>query len=389
MVESPLFSQVENPAQLGTAFAKLAAQQAGYFEAPLQSYMMLRRADVMQAFRDSETYTNRLYALGALRHSPVSMDGAHHAAVRRIYNRFFAPGPVQHYEQSIVVPAVRELIAELPKSGHFDLLQALAFKLPINVFCRLLGVERAAGSAFMGDVNELIRWLTGTHIPEVVAAGEAADARLRARMRPLLEQEMKRPTPGLLGEIAQGVKSEGQGTLEECEGAAISLLIAGYETTNWMLAGVLSALLLNPQSLERVRADRELVAPAIEEGMRWSNVTPFMLRMLSKPVTIGETELPAYSLVGLCISGINHDPETYPNPEVFDIDRRAHHSSFGHGPHYCVGAPLARMEARVLLSALLDEMPPMRLDETRRPKFSYGALGGPLYGPDSLHVIVG
>lgn len=388
MVQSPLFSQMTNPAELGTAFAAMAVQQAGYFEAPLQCFMILRRPDVIQAFRDAETYTNRLYALGPLRQSPVSMDGARHAAVRRVYNRFFSPGPVQHYEQSIVVPAVRELVAELPKSGRFDLLPALAFKLPLNVFCRLLGMDREAGSQFMVCVNDLIRWITGTHIPEVVAAGEAADARARAIVRPLLEQEMKRPTPSLLGEIVRAVQSEGQATVEECEGAAMSLLIAGFETTNWMLAGVLSALLMNPQSLERVRAQRELIAPAVEEGMRWSNVMPFMMRMLSRPVTIGTTELPAYSLVGLCISGVHHDPELYPHPEVFDIDRRVQHCTFGHGVHYCVGAPLARMEARVLLSALLDALPRLRLDAERPARFSYGALGGPLFGPDSLNVIV-
>lgn len=388
-VESPLFMPMANPAQLGVSFAALAVKQAVYFEAPLHAHMILRRSDVLQAFRDTETYSNRCYAVGPIVSSPVAMDGQRHTAVRSVYNRFFSPLAVQTYEQAFVLPAARELAERLPQSGNFDLLTEFALRLPLHVFSRLIGFDSRSDAELQACTNALLRWLTASYVPEAVAKGEEAVARLRSFVRPLLEKEMQRPSPGLLGEIVQAVKNEGAGTVSECEDAAISLLLAGYETTNWMIAGVVGALLMHAEAFEKVRAQRELLGPAIEEGLRWSNVIPYVMRMLTREVVFDSVALPAGSMVALCIAGINHDPEVYENPERFELQRRPNHASFAHGPHYCVGAPLARMETRAALTVLFERFPRLRLDPEQPPEWCFGPLGSPMFGPKSLRVQAG
>lgn len=123
--------------------------------------------------------------------------------------------------------------------------------------------------------------------------------------------------------------------------------------------------------------------------MRWGNVVPFLLRALTRDVTLDGVTLAAGSVVALCTTSVNYDAELHPDPERLDITRKQSHVTFGSGPHYCVGAPLARIEARVGLALLLDRFPELRLDPARPPEFRFGARGITMFVPDALHVLRG
>jgi cytochrome P450 len=316
------------------------------------------------------------------------MDGEAHARMRRVYSQFFGPSAVKHYEQAVVVPSVQSLVDSIAGRSTLELTGDFAAKLPFEVFSRLLDLPVDSLGQFKGWTQALLRWLAGPHDPEIVEAGEQAMRDMRDFIRPLIEEQMRRPVLNLLGEIIRGVQAEGNGTVEECQDAALSLLTASYETTTWMLSGVLAGLLFTPEAHARVRADHAWIPPVIEEGIRWSNVIPFLYRVLTREATIGGTTLAAGTLVAPCLAAYHYDERVYPHAAVFDVERRPTHAGFGMGPHYCIGAPLARIEARVGLSMLLGRFPHMRLDPERPPAFYYGAQGVASYWPDSLHVLL-
>jgi cytochrome P450 len=150
----------------------------------------------------------------------------------------------------------------------------------------------------------------------------------------------------------------------------VSLLLGGFETTIQMLSATIASLLLNPESLERVRADTGLIDAAIDEAFRWANPSAGFYRLVRQDTRIAGIDLPAGSMAYLCAAAAHFDEQAYPDAERFDLDRRgSRHLGFGLGPHYCVGAPLARIEVRAALTALLAACPVMRLDPDSQPSF--------------------
>jgi cytochrome P450 len=168
----------------------------------------------------------------------------------------------------------------------------------------------------------------------------------------------------------------------------INLLLGGLETTIQMLSATIASLLLNPQALARVNADPALRDVAVDEAFRWANPSAGLYRLLRSDVEIGGSTFQAGSLVYLCIAAAHYDANVYPRPEVFDLDRRASHLGFGLGPHYCAGAPLARIEVRAALDALLGRFPRLRLDPAQPLSFRYGARGFVQHGTDTLPVLL-
>jgi cytochrome P450 len=151
-------------------------------------------------------------------------------------------------------------------------------------------------------------------------------------------------------------------TNEEVAAACVLLLIAGNETTMRLITNMTLALCRFPDQQERVAADRSLVAAAVEETLRYDSPVQMLFRATKSPVTVGDVELRTGSFVLTMLAAANRDPDAFPDPDVFDIDRTGNpHVSFGHGIHFCLGAQLARMEARVAFEELFDLLPRMEL----------------------------
>jgi cytochrome P450 len=207
-------------------------------------------------------------------------------------------------------------------------------------------------------------------------------------MAELVEGKRQRPGDDLMSALIHG-SDEGGDRLspEELIGMAWLLLVAGHETTVNLISNGVLALLTHPEQLAALHADLSLIDTAVEEMLRYEGpVETPTYRFTTEPVTIGDTVIPGGGeLVLVAMADANHDPARFPSPERFDISRDARgHVAFGHGIHYCLGAPLARLEARIAIRTLLDRCPDLALDI--HPAAITWRPGMMIRGPRSLPV---
>jgi cytochrome P450 len=293
--------------------------------------------------------------LGSLSSHMLNSDPPDHTRLRKLVNKAFTPGAIDHLR-----PRIEEITAELltamADADKIDLLAAFAFPLPITVICELLGIPTE-------DRADFRSW------SEVVMSNDRTSkladnaAAMTAYLAGLIET--KRATPGqdLLSNLINARDDNDHLTDEELVAMAFLLLVAGHETTVNLLGNAVLALLTNPDQLAALRNDPSLVSGAVDEFLRFDGpVAASTLRFTTQPVTIGDTEIPAEEFVVVALSAANRDPARFADPDTLDITRSGGgHLGFGHGIHFCVGAPLARMEAEIALSRLLAAFPDMTL----------------------------
>ena len=238
-----------------------------------------------------------------------------------------------------------------------DLLTAFAFPLPVTVICELLGVPTADRDQFRAWSASIV---SETVVPEVFQAHATA---MIAYFRDLLAARRREPADDLLSALISA-RDEGDSLSEnELLSMAWLLLVAGHETTVNLIAGGMLALLLNPGELARLRADRALLDTAVEELLRYvSPVNDATFRFTGEPVELGGVPIGPGEVVLVALSGANRDASRYADPERLDVGRDAGgHLAFGHGIHYCLGAPLARLEAEIAFGGLLERYGEMTL----------------------------
>ncbi|MFB7781072.1 cytochrome P450 family protein [Streptomyces bauhiniae] len=290
----------------------------------------------------------------------LNSDPPDHGRLRELVVREFTPRRVQ-----ALAPRVEELTETLLDAmlarpdGRADLVEALSFPLSMAVICELLGVPELDRVAFRTWTAEVF-----SH-PDPLAR-RTASQRMGAYLAQLLDDKRRAPGDDLMSALVRTSDDDG-GRLspEELIGTAWLLLVAGHETTaNLMSNGVL-ALLTHPAQLADLRADMRLIDAAVEEMLRYNGpVEAATYRFTTEPVDIGGTVIPGGGeLVLVVIADADRDPARFSDAERFDIRRAGRgHVAFGHGIHYCLGAPLARLEARVAVRALLDRCPGLALD---------------------------
>ncbi|WP_435973309.1 cytochrome P450 family protein [Streptomyces sp. Qhu_M48] len=293
----------------------------------------------------------------------LSADAPDHTRLRRLVTGEFTGRRVEGLR-----PRVERLTAELADAmepaGRADLVDAYAYPLPIIVICELLGVPAADRDTFRGWSNEL-----------VTPTGEQSMARAMREFADYLDAlvEDKRaagPAEDLLsGLIAARAEDGDRLSGPELRAMAYLLLIAGHETTVNLIANTVRNLLTHPEQLAALRADPGLLDGAIEESLRYDGpVETSTFRFSREAVTLGGTEIPAQNHVLVGIGALDRDPARFPDPDRFDIRRDTRgHLAFGHGIHYCLGAPLARLEGRIALRTLLDRFPRLELDPDAAP----------------------
>ncbi|WP_329392785.1 cytochrome P450 [Streptomyces lydicus] len=300
------------------------------------------------AGEESALFTNMLDA-----------DPPHHTRLRKLVAKEFTARRVEALR-----PRVQQITDELldamlaAPDGRADLVEALAFPLPMTVICELIGVPAMDREAFRGWSNELVA-------PTGEEAAYAATVAMSDYLVGLIEARRKDPGEGLLNDLIRTSDEDGdQLSREELVGTAFLLLVAGHETTVSLLSNGVRALLQHPAQLAALRADFSLLDNAVEEMLRYDGpVETATWRFSSEPVEIGGTLIPAGETILVALASASRDPERYSAADDFDITRDARgHAAFGHGIHFCLGAPLARLEARVALRSLLERCPDLALD---------------------------
>ena len=245
----------------------------------------------------------------------------------------------------------------MPDRGEVDLLQVFAFPLPITVICELLGVPSRDRDEFRAWTQAIL-----SHGGTPEGPGAAATA-MASYFTALVADKRAHPTDDLLSALIAARDSGDRLTESELLGMLFLLLVAGHETTVNLIGSGTLALLVSPGEMARLRADRSLLPGAVEELLRYTSpVNHATFRFTADPVTIGGTLIPAREPVLIAIASANRDPDRYPAPDQVDLGRDVGGNlAFGHGIHYCLGAPLARMEGEIAFGGLLARFPGMTL----------------------------
>ena len=194
----------------------------------------------------------------------------------------------------------------------------------------------------------------------------------------MIEKRGREPGDDLISTLIQGQESEAGLGPEEVAAFALVLLIAGNETTTNLIGSMVRALLDHPDQLERVHADRGLIPNLIEESLRWESPVQFLFRRTRREVEIAGTRIPENTGVIPLLASANRDERQFERPDVFDVTRDTQgHLAFGFGVHFCLGAALARLEARVVMEALIDELPRLSCRSTHIENVDSFMMRGP------------
>ena len=386
-VDSAFLVRSESPSTIGRTLAAIGRDEPVVYDELMAAPLVLRHRDVSVAMRDSTTFSTEFYGVGPMAMAMIAHNGTEHARQRRIHNRFFSPMASARYATR-VTPIADRAFGALAGHARAELVEDVMVGFPMAVFLDLLGIPNELGDQGLNWVRAIVTWIGSPMNDELVGPGEKAYAELSEYTGALVERERVNPSDNLLGEIIQAHLSEGGFSVEACSTAVVSLLLGGFETTIQMLSATVASLLLNPDALAAVRADHSLIDVAVDEAFRWANPSAGLYRLVRRDVEFAGTRLEAGSMVFLCIAAAHYDPDAHADPDRFDLGRGASHLGFGLGRHYCVGAPLAKIEARAALAALLDACPDLRLDPDRPPSFHYGARGFVQHGTDALHVLL-
>nr|SBO97245.1 putative cytochrome P450 hydroxylase [Nonomuraea gerenzanensis] len=281
-------------------------------------------------------------------------NGAEHARLRRLVTPAFTPRQATGFAPRIE-RIVEGLLDELPEREPVDLLERFAKPLPMDVICELVGIPpadrprwREYGAAVAAGHGERF----ARAIPEIIDAAGSAIAAARAQ-----------PGDGLLPDLARVVEEDGDRLSDDELVTMVWLLVLAGQTPANLIANAVATLLAHPDQLAALRADPALMPRAVEELARWSPPQPMTVpRFATEDVEIGGVPIPEGQPVTVSVAAANRDPRVFDEPDRFDITREpGPHLGFGHGPHFCVGSSLARVQTGVALGVLLRRFPGLAL----------------------------
>lgn len=287
----------------------------------------------------------------------LQMDPPEHLRHRALVARAFRARVLDQWSGTIIGATVSELIDAFAGDGRADLIPQLTFPFPVRVIARILGLPERDWPRFLRLSTELIAVMRNWD--RAVAAGRE----LRGYFAEIIADRRRHTREDLVSQLIEAEVGGRRLSDEEIYPFLLLLLPAGAETTYRSSSNLLFGLLSHPGQLDAVRADRDLVPQVIEETLRWETPLLTVARTAAEDVELGGVRIPGGGFVAVSLGAANRDPARYPDPDAFDIFRQdKQHISFGDGAHKCLGMHLARLEMRVLLNAVLDRLPGLRLD---------------------------
>jgi len=335
-------------------------------------YFVTRYDDVMAVLRDDDRFAHERRNAGGkqtrlqkwlnlgMNDTMIMRDGADHRRLRGLVHKVFTPARVEALAGR-VAELVGRLLDGMQAQGRADLIAGLALPLPITVICDLMGVPEEDRLTFRRRVAGLI---------DIEGQGALGMARILVRVawlfryfRQLIARRRAQRGEDLLSAMIAAEEDGQRMSPEELVGSTFLLLFAGHETTVNLIGNGMLALLDHPDQRERLARDPSLIDQAIEELLRYTSPVHVPApRYARQDLELSGVAIPRGSAVVAAIASANHDEAKFPDPERLDLTRSPNkHVAFGFGAHYCIGAPLARMEARAAFLALLERFPGARL----------------------------
>ena len=289
----------------------------------------------------------------------LNRDGDDHRRLRRLVTKAFTPRMVEQLRPRIQEIA-DELIDAVEARGSMDLSAEYAFPLPITVIAELLGVPNADQDRFKDWSDAIITPAIG---PEAMERFFGQMGEFVEYLTDLFAARRAEPQDDLVSALLAARDEEDALTEEELFGTVVLLIVAGHETTVGLIGNAVVNLLSHPDQLELVRADASLIPAAIEEALRYEGpVERALNRWAATDVELGGQTIRRGELVIAIVNAADRDPDRFDDPDRLDVQREdSRHLAFGRGSHYCLGAPLARLEAEIALETLFRRLPGLRL----------------------------
>lgn len=335
---------------------------------------------VNRVFRDGKTFNSRIYdtTIGLFMGPTIlAMEGKAHREHRNLVSAAFKSRSLLRWEPEIVRPVVHALIDEFADAGEADLVRQFTLEFPTRVIAKLLGLPSEDLPVFRTHAVDLISY----HV-KYKRAFEASAA-LRDYFLREIDKRRSTPTEDIIGDLVSA-EIDGERLSDEAIYSFLRLLLpAGLETTYRSSGNLLFHLLTHPDQFHALAEDRELIGPAIEEGLRYETPLTTVQRYAATDTDLEGVAIPEGAVIDVCIGSANRDESRWERSEEFDITReRLPHISFAAGEHTCLGLHLARMETRVALECLLDRLTGVELVTDDDPHI----WGQPFRSPTALPV---
>jgi pimeloyl-[acyl-carrier protein] synthase len=341
---------------------------------PLGFWVLTRYADVIAMLRDPRLIKEPIAAFVAARFgmavppglglSMLDRDPPDHTRLRGLVSKAFTPKALESLRPHIQ-GIVDGLLAKVEGRGEMDLIEEFAYPLPVRVICEMLGVPVADHERFKQWGLDIARGLDAIMLPpdsEVAQRSMAGRRALAAYFRELIAERRAAPREDMLSALIAAEEAGDKLNEDELMATCLLLLVAGHETTVNLIGNGSLALLRHPAELRKLRDNPGLITSAVEELLRFDGPVQRTARIPSEDITIGDHTIPKGEMVMPFLGAADRDPAQFPDPDRLDITRGDNrHIAFGMGIHFCLGAPLARMEGQIAINTMLQRLPKLTL----------------------------
>jgi hypothetical protein len=292
----------------------------------------------------------------------LQQDPPAHTRLRRLVSGAFTPRAIAALRPRIQ-RIVDDCLDRVALQGEMDVIKDLALPVPSTVICEMLGVPVADRDRFTVWTAQATFGLAAPLLPrEVIEQARAAGMALADYFQELIAARRGARSDDLLGALIRAEEEGDRLGSQELVSQAIGLLIAGFETTIGLIANGIRALALHPAELAKLAARPERIASAVDECLRWDGPIVLTARVLHADAEFGGTVIPKNATVWGMLAAANRDPAVFPDPDRFDVERQPNeHLAFGGGPHYCLGAHLARLEGQIAIGRLVERLEDLAL----------------------------
>ena len=352
----------------------------------LNGYVLTRYQDITSVLRDArysaderkqanwEKFRRQAIKQGVIEpnesmtFSMLRSDPPDHTRLRALVSRAFTPRTVEGL-RGRVEAIVEEHLDAVADAGGMDVIAALAYPLPVIIIAEMLGIPREDQARFKHWSDEMVRGMGISTIDDQRASRRGA-RELRAYLEGVASIRRREPREDLLSALLTAEDEGGRLSDDELYETCSLLLIAGHETTTNLIGNGMLALLQHPEQLDVLRREPERIEHAVEELLRYDSPVQATTRIVPEDIEFGDVTFKKGQQVALLLGAANRDPAQFPDPERLDVTRDdVKHVAFGHGIHFCLGAPLARLEAPVAFHAMIERFPQLRLADGATPQW--------------------